>query len=174
MLLQCVGVHYYASWSAGMAEELRLFLAAHPTASYTGVKGVKKLQRIQRSVIRGYNMCATTVPGPGSGVLDRPILDKTTPVRDNKFDLVKQKKTSPPYQVMLHNDNFNKREYVVQVLMKVIPGMTVDTAVNVMQEAHINGLAVVIICPQEDAEEHCLQLRSNGLLSSVEPASGGC
>jgi hypothetical protein len=33
-------------------------------------------------------MCATTVPGPGSGVLDRPILDKTTPVRDNKFDLV--------------------------------------------------------------------------------------
>ena len=34
---------------------------------------------------------------------------------------------------MLHNDNFNRREYVVQVLMKVIPGMTVDDAVNVMQ-----------------------------------------
>ncbi len=75
---------------------------------------------------------------------------------------------------MLHNDNFNKREYVVQVLMKVIPGMTVDIAVNVMQEAHVNGLAVVIICPQHDAEEHCMQLRNNGLLSSIEPATGGC
>jgi hypothetical protein len=32
----------------------------------------------------------------------------------------------------------------------------------------------VIICPQNHAEEHCLQLRSNGLLSSIEPATGGC
>lgn len=75
---------------------------------------------------------------------------------------------------MLHNDNFNKREYVVQVLMKVIPGMTLDNAVNIMQEAHYNGLSVVIICAQADAEEHCMQLRGNGLLSSIEPASGGC
>lgn len=81
---------------------------------------------------------------------------------------------APPYRVILHNDNFNKREYVVQVLMKVIPGMTVDNAVNIMQEAHINGLAVVIVCAQADAEQHCMQLRGNGLLSSVEPDGGGC
>lgn len=86
----------------------------------------------------------------------------------------KKKKMSPPYRVMLHNDDYNKREYVVQVLMKVIPGMTVDYAVNIMQEAHINGLSVVIVCDQSEAEEHCTQLRGNGLLSSIEPASGGC
>lgn len=86
----------------------------------------------------------------------------------------KSRKTSPPYRVMLHNDNYNKREYVVQVLMKVIPGMTVDNAVNIMQEAHHNGLAVVITCAQVDAEDHCMQLRGNGLLSSIEPADGGC
>lgn len=86
----------------------------------------------------------------------------------------KSRKISPPYRVLLHNDNFNKREYVVQVLMKVIPGMTVDIAVNIMQEAHHNGMAVVIICAQADAEDHCMQLRSNGLLSSVEPAGSGC
>ena len=73
-----------------------------------------------------------------------------------------------------HNDKHNRREYVVQVLMKVIPGMTVDNAVNIMQEAHYNGLSVVIVCGQADAEEHCAQLRGNGLLSSIEPASGGC
>ncbi|CAN1244771.1 ATP-dependent Clp protease adapter protein CLPS1, chloroplastic [Linum perenne] len=109
----------------------------------------------------------------GGGVLDRPVKEKSKPGRDSEFDLRKSRKMSPPYQVMLHNDNFNRREYVVQVLMKVIPGMTVDNAVNIMQEAHINGLAVVIICAQADAEDHCTQLRGNGLMSSIEPASGG-
>ncbi|KAK9091191.1 hypothetical protein Sjap_024368 [Stephania japonica] len=113
-------------------------------------------------------------PGKGGGVLDRPTIEKTTPGRESEFDLRKSRKTSPPYRVLLHNDNFNKREYVVQVLMKVIPGMTLDNAVNIMQEAHYNGLAVVIICAQADAEDHCMQLRGNGLLSSIEPASGGC
>lgn len=81
---------------------------------------------------------------------------------------------TPPYRVILHNDDINRREYVVQVLMKVIPGMTVDNAVNIMQEAHYNGLSVVIICSQSEAEEYCMQLRRNGLLSTIEPASGGC
>ncbi|XP_074576054.1 ATP-dependent Clp protease adapter protein CLPS1, chloroplastic-like [Curcuma longa] len=85
----------------------------------------------------------------------------------------KSRKTATPYRVILHNDNY-KREYVVQVLMKVIPGMTLDNAVNIMQEAHRNGLAIVIICSQTDAEEHCMKLRGNGLHSSIEPASGGC
>lgn len=31
---------FLCSWSAGMAEGLRFFLAAHPTASYTGFKGM--------------------------------------------------------------------------------------------------------------------------------------
>ncbi|KAB2633700.1 hypothetical protein D8674_029947 [Pyrus ussuriensis x Pyrus communis] len=117
---------------------------------------------------------SSTRLGTGGGVLDKPTLEKTTPSRDSEFDVRKSRKMSPPYRVMLHNDNYNKREYVVQVLMKVIPGMTVDIAVNVMQEAHHNGLAVVIVCAQVDAEDHCMQLRGNGLLSSVEPAGDGC
>jgi len=43
-----------------------------------------------------------------------------------------------------------------------------------MQEAHQNGMSVVIICAQADAEDHCMQLRGNGLLSSIEPAGDGC
>ncbi|KAK8969629.1 hypothetical protein KSP40_PGU018567 [Platanthera guangdongensis] len=108
------------------------------------------------------------------GVLERPTVERTTPGRESEFDLRKSRKLAPPYRVILHNDNFNKREYVVQVLIKVIPGMTLDTAVNVMQEAHLNGLSVVIICSQADAEQHCMQLRGNGLLSSIEPEGGGC
>ncbi|KOM45995.1 hypothetical protein LR48_Vigan06g130100, partial [Vigna angularis] len=130
------------------------------------------------------------VPGKGGGLLEKPVIEKVAPGRESEFDLKikcknifdsgfskmcrKSRKTAPPYRVILHNDNFNKREYVVQVLMKVIPGMTLDNAVNIMQEAHYNGLSVVIICAQSDAEDHCMQLRGNGLLSSIEPADGGC
>jgi ATP-dependent Clp protease adaptor protein ClpS len=79
----------------------------------------------------------------------------------------------PPYCVILH-DSYNRREYVIKVLMKVIPGMTVDNALNIMQLAHVNGPSVVIICSQSEAEEHCTSLRGNSLRSSIEPASGGC
>ncbi|QCD92144.1 ATP-dependent Clp protease adaptor protein ClpS [Vigna unguiculata] len=118
-------------------------------------------------------MAATGILGKGGGLVERPTIETTTPGRESEFDVRKSRKTSPPFRVLLHNDNFNKREYVVQVLMKVIPGMTIDNAVNIMQEAHHNGLAVVITCAQVDAEDHCMQLRGNGLLSSIEPADGG-
>ncbi|ESW25349.1 hypothetical protein PHAVU_003G028500 [Phaseolus vulgaris] len=125
------------------------------------------------------NLCVpmavvATGPGKGGGLLEKPVIERVTPGRESEFDLKKSRKTAPPYRVILHNDNYNKREYVVQVLMKVIPGMTLDNAVNIMQEAHHNGLSVVIICAQSDAEDHCMQLRGNGLLSSIEPADGGC
>lgn len=107
-------------------------------------------------------------PGPGGGVLDRPTV---LPGYDNKGSTVKRK--PPMYRVMLHNDTVNRREYVVRVLMKVVDGLTVDDAVNVMQEAHANGMACVIECAQEDAERYCEGLRGNGLLASVEPAGGG-
>lgn len=92
-------------------------------------------------------------------------------------EIVKQKSVStrrpPIYRVLLHNDNFNKREYVVRVLLKIVDGLTVDDAVNVMQEAHVNGLALVIACSQENAERYCQGLRNNGLTATMEPDSPG-
>lgn len=37
------------------------------------------------------------------------------------------------YRVMLHNDDFNRREYVVKVLLKVIDNFTMEDAINCMQ-----------------------------------------
>ncbi len=34
---------------------------------------------------------------------------------------------------MLHNDDFNRREYVVKVLIKVLDNFTVEDAINCMQ-----------------------------------------
>jgi hypothetical protein len=39
----------------------------------------------------------------------------------------------PRYNVLLHNDEHNRREYVVKVLLRVVDGMTVEDAVVVMQ-----------------------------------------
>ncbi len=37
---------------------------------------------------------------------------------------------------------------MLQVLMKVVEGTTVDDAVNIMNEAHLNGMAMVTQCTQ--------------------------
>lgn len=79
------------------------------------------------------------------------------------------KKKPPIYKVMLHNDNYNRREYVVKILLKTVEGMTVDDAVNVMQEAHETGVALVVACAQETAETYVESLRLNGLISTMEP-----
>jgi ATP-dependent Clp protease adaptor protein ClpS len=105
----------------------------------------------------------------------------------------------PNYRVLLHNDAVNKREYVVQVLLKVCPcgatslasllyhanrtrrpnalqvveGMTLERAYDIMSEAHEYGLALVLITVQEEAENICDSLRNNGLVATVEPDSGG-
>lgn len=83
------------------------------------------------------------------------------------------KKKPPLYRVMLHNDNTNRREYVVQTLLKVVDGMTMDAAIEVMQEAHLNDIALVTVVGQEQAEEYVTGLRRNGLTSTMEPESGG-
>ena len=42
-----------------------------------------------------------------------------------------------------------------------------------MSEADRSGMAAVITCAQEEAEEYCSGLRNNGLTSTIEPAGGG-
>jgi ATP-dependent Clp protease adaptor protein ClpS len=79
------------------------------------------------------------------------------------------RKPAPRYRVLLHNDDFNGMEYVVQVLMQTIPSLTQPQAVSIMMEAHTNGLALVITCAQEPAEFYCETLKNHGLTSTIEP-----
>lgn len=79
------------------------------------------------------------------------------------------RKHAPRYRVLLHNDDHNSMEYVVQVLLKTVASLTTPQAVNIMMQAHNSGVAVVIICAQEHAEFYCESLKSNGLTSTIEP-----
>ncbi len=80
------------------------------------------------------------------------------------------RKLAPNYRVLLHNDDFNSMEHVVEVLVTNIPKMSTPHAVNVMMEAHQYGMALVIVCAQEHAEHYCDILKSHGLTSTIEPA----
>lgn len=79
------------------------------------------------------------------------------------------RKHAPRYKVLLHNDDFNSMEYVVQALVKTVASLTIPQAVNIMMEAHTNGVALVITCEQEHAEFYCEGLKSQGLTSTIEP-----
>jgi ATP-dependent Clp protease adaptor protein ClpS len=79
------------------------------------------------------------------------------------------RKLAPRYRVLLHNDDYNSMEYVVQVLMTTVPSLTQPQAVSIMMEAHSNGLALVITCALEHAEFYCETLKNHGLTSTIEP-----
>jgi ATP-dependent Clp protease adaptor protein ClpS len=80
------------------------------------------------------------------------------------------RKLAPNYKVLLHNDDFNGMEHVVQVLVTTIPKMSEPHAINIMMEAHQYEMALVIVCAQEHAEHYCEVLKSHGLTSTIEPA----
>ena len=79
------------------------------------------------------------------------------------------RKHAPNYKVLLHNDDFNSMEYVVQTLMQTVSSLTQPQAVDIMMEAHNSGLALVITCAQEHAEFYCEMLRNHGLSATMEP-----
>ncbi|MFQ6029184.1 MAG: ATP-dependent Clp protease adaptor ClpS [Dehalococcoidia bacterium] len=76
----------------------------------------------------------------------------------------------PPYSVILHNDDHHAMDYVVEALVKSVPSLLVNDAVNIMFDAHNTGRAVVITCPLEQAELYRDRIRSFSLGVSIEKA----
>lgn len=98
------------------------------------------------------------------------VLDNETLVTPGKSTEGASKRP-PSYRVLLHNDDVNRREYVVKVLIKVVEAFTVEDAMVVMQEAHESGMALVVACAQDKAETYVEDLRLNGLISTMEPGA---
>jgi ATP-dependent Clp protease adaptor protein ClpS len=71
--------------------------------------------------------------------------------------------------VILHN-SWHPMSWVVYVLVKTIPGMSVKKATMVMWEAHTKDKAVAKTCHKELAELYEERLRKMGLTASIEPA----
>jgi ATP-dependent Clp protease adaptor protein ClpS len=82
--------------------------------------------------------------------------------------LDQQRKLFDPYKVLLHNDDHNEMHYVVNAILKSVPQLSQEQALQIMEEAHQQGMAVVIVCPLEHAEMYCDRLKSCGLTASIE------
>lgn len=75
----------------------------------------------------------------------------------------------PPYRVVLHNDEHNSMDHVVLSLLKCVPSLTPEEAIEIMFTAHHGGQATVIECPKEAAEHYRNGLESCGLSATIEP-----
>ena len=70
--------------------------------------------------------------------------------RKQKLDVVF--KVVPPYRVIIHNDDVTPMDFVVDVLMQVF-NLSLDSAADVMLTAHMQGKALVVVCPEPLARE---------------------
>lgn len=102
-----------------------------------------------------------------------PFASSPAPTRPSQAPSVRdddsmRRRILPPYKVILHNDDHNPMDHVVQSLRKSVPGMSLSRAAAVMWEAHVNGKAVVLACPLELAELYQQRLLSCGLTATIE------
>lgn len=85
-------------------------------------------------------------------------------------EVVRREQLLPPYAVILHNDDVNEMGYVVLALLKSLPDLTPERAMEIMLTAHHHGQAIVIVCPLELAELYRERLEGYGLTATIEKA----
>ncbi|MBW4695913.1 MAG: ATP-dependent Clp protease adapter ClpS [Lyngbya sp. HA4199-MV5] len=69
----------------------------------------------------------------------------------------------PNFKIIVLNDDFNTFQHVTESLMEHIPGMTLDRALELTNQIHHEGQAIVWVGPQEQAELYHMQLGMEGL-----------
>ena len=75
----------------------------------------------------------------------------------------------PPYKVLLHNDDHNAMDHVVESILLLTPLKEYE-AIRRMYEAHRRGLTLLLTTHQERAELYRDQFKSKGLTVTIEPA----
>ena len=89
-------------------------------------------------------------------------------------EVIEEKTTEPPmYKVLLHNDNYTTKDFVVEILMAIF-NKSIQEATSLMWHVHRNGSGICGIYPYEMAETKVnlvtLVARENGfpLKTSME------
>ena len=86
-----------------------------------------------------------------------------TPGTGTVLERVKNTVRYPEARVIVLDDSVNTYEYVVECLMKIIPGMTEDYAWKLTTKVDKEGSAEVWRGPLEQAELYHQQLSAKGL-----------
>lgn len=75
-----------------------------------------------------------------------------------------------PWRVVLHNDDVNPMEAVVEAIHHLTP-LTRDQAQARMREAHLCGAAMLLVTHRERAELYVEQFQNYYLKVTIEPAT---
>jgi ATP-dependent Clp protease adaptor protein ClpS len=75
----------------------------------------------------------------------------------------------PPWKVLLHNDDRNSFEFVIESIVELTP-LKKEDAVTRTKEAHETGVALLLTTHKERAELYREQFQSKGLITTIEPA----
>ncbi len=76
----------------------------------------------------------------------------------------------PRYRVLLYAKPEQEIGLVVEALLRTVPGLTDDDAVQAMAEAQALGVGEVVVCLKEHAEHYHEELCRQGLACEIEPA----
>lgn len=87
-----------------------------------------------------------------------PSTPTPTPVKSTDTEI--KTKTPNMYRLYIINDPVNRRERVIDVLLKTCQGLSFSRAYAAMQEAHENGKGLVLVIAQEIAEHYSACINS--------------
>jgi ATP-dependent Clp protease adaptor protein ClpS len=76
-------------------------------------------------------------------------------------------KPLPRFKVLLHNDDKNDVEFVINTIIELTP-LGQEDAFKVVMEAHETGASLVLVTHKELAELYTEQLTSKGLTATLE------
>lgn len=74
----------------------------------------------------------------------------------------------PPFRVLLHNDDVNSFEHVIQTILELTP-LKLEEAVERTIEAHETGVSLLLVTHRERAELYVEQFASASLTATCEP-----
>ncbi|HEY9724514.1 MAG TPA: ATP-dependent Clp protease adaptor ClpS [Oscillatoriaceae cyanobacterium] len=96
--------------------------------------------------------------------IEAPIRETPT-VREPSFKV----EWLPPHRVVVHNNDTNSFDEVIAVLLRAVPGCTLELAVGYTYEIHFTGAAVVFRGDVEEAGLCAAKIRAIGIRVTVEP-----
>src|SRR5438270_175123 len=99
---------------------------------------------------------ATAAPPAPAAVRPKPKKDQKT-------------RKLPPYKVLLHNDDVNSMEHVIETIIELVH-LQKEEAFLKMMEAHETGVSLLLVTHKEKAELLQEQFKSKSLTVTIEPA----
>ncbi len=112
---------------------------------------------------------ATQIVNRSTEIAEPAIAPEIQPGVDAGFDADFLARRFPPHKVVVHDNDHTPFDSVIKILLKAVPGMSLELAQALTMEIHTTGAAVPFVGPKEPAEHVGAIIRTIGIKVTVEP-----